>query len=118
MRVRCRLGHLAFILFQALWLNVVLPGHARGVVVLPGACGGIDRACCHRDQPLKGDTPAKRAANCAVCAFAARLSLPPVVDLELGRLGRIGIVQTPAAGDLVSLEFLPTYLGCGPPARV
>ena len=115
--VRWRPGHLALIVFQAFWLNVVLPGHVRGVVTLPGTC--LERACCHRDQPVKnGQMPAKRVANCAVCAFAARLDVPPAVDLGLGRLGLAGIVQVRGRGAVASIEFVGTYLGRGPPVAV
>jgi len=49
--MRWRPGHLVLLLFQAFWLNVVVPGHTRGSVPLPGSCGeaahvGTVADCC------------------------------------------------------------------------
>src|SRR5437016_2250439 len=84
-----RAARIALALFQALWLNVIVPGHRRGMVALPGECATcqiVSRApeiCCkgtgshqsHR-KPTGGGDP---AARCAICFFAARLTSPPAV---------------------------------------
>src|SRR4051794_40481762 len=98
--MRFRPGHLALLLFQAIWLNVIVPGHTRGVVALPGAdCQACDaaaaslptRASCCDSSPTRSQrqtpNPSGRASRCAVCAFAARLTVPPVIDLTPPALG-------------------------------
>src|SRR5215218_9673907 len=86
-----RAGVLALLIFQALWLNVVVPGHTRGAVTLPGwdeaAKQPAAHACCAADSPAKHGRSSgpkhdsDRAAHCAVCFFAVRLSLPTTIDL-------------------------------------
>jgi hypothetical protein len=131
--MRWRPGHLAFLVFQALWLNVILPGHTRGSVTLAGAdCESCAAAlegphavavavagrCCstspaprqHQNHP----TP-KQKANCAICAFAARVTPPPPVTLVPSYAGCAIALPTPAPRIVVSLERIPTYYGNGPP---
>ena len=108
--LRRRWLHILVCLWQGLWLFVILPGHTRGQIVLPGyektpaaagdAKGGAElvarASCCsmRRDAPAGGKTPPVdrgRTENCAVCHFAARLSqavafvlfLPPPARLEI-----------------------------------
>jgi hypothetical protein len=72
---------IALLAYQALWLCVIVPGHTRGIVVLPGT--SRDAACCHapgKSTPCNSDAP-KRQQNCAICAFAARLSPAIAIDL-------------------------------------
>src|SRR4051812_27410049 len=98
--MRGRIGRVALLIFQALWLNVILPGHTRGIITLPGAaCADSGSGCCAKAKSSEQETPAKpnrRAAACAVCFFAARLSTPDVVDLSPPPLGLIAVVDVPA----------------------
>ena len=124
--MRWRPGILALLLFQALWLNVIVPGHTRGVITLPGfepaprqAQASASHGCCSSpspsdpsDDPQPGDG---RAANCAICFFAARLTLPPAIDLTPAPLTLLEIRNFPRAQALISLDPIPTYLGRGPP---
>ena len=122
----------SFILLQVLWLNVVLPGHTRGVITLPGTDCADDRgvasvaqqqsdahACCHgAAKSTRNDrtpTPRQRGA-CAVCFFAAHMAPPaPVVCglLPLGLLEQIALPAQPAA---VSIDRPLICLERGPPA--
>lgn len=114
-----------FIAFQALWLNVVVPGHTRGAVTLPGVAGaacetttGAGRSCCGgagERETRKSPTPEQRA-RCAVCVFAARVTPPPVIDLvpPLLELVRARPVEAPRA--IESAELRLAYHGRAPPA--
>jgi hypothetical protein len=118
----------SLLVFQALWLNVLLPGHTRGIIATPGDAGApvtqaVASDCCHtdtrlpKDRPGKDapDKPAKRAAHCAICFFAAHLSTPPVIDLSAPRLGLTGTLAptTPTVSNAAT--FVATYLGRAPP---
>ena len=125
-----RVGIFAFVLFQALWLNVILPGHTRGLITVPGSdpasCHSTKRAaasshsCCpssSRPDPSGDPKPGDgRAARCAVCFFAARLTLPTTIDLTPAPLELLEVRDVPAGESLVALDCFPTYLGRGPPA--
>lgn len=123
--MRYRPGHLALLIFQAVWLNLILPGHTRGVVSLPGCASGASvkqgesAGCCTgparhgpSDAPPK---PTDSAARCAVCAFAARLTLPPVIDLTLAELGLLERLAPEQAANLISIKSIATYDGRAPP---
>ena len=119
-----RPGILALLVFQALWLNVIVPGHTRGVVTLPG----YEPASCHTnapggccpgraetqssDDPTPGDG---RAANCAVCFYAVRLTIPPAIDLTPAPLELLEIRDLPRIERLIQADRLTTYLGRAPP---
>lgn len=123
--LRWRPGILALILFQALWLNVIVPGHTRGIVTLPGfepaSCEAEPSShdCCagsRRSEPSDDPQPGDgRAANCAICFFAARLTLPTTIDLTPAPLELLEIRDLPAGQTVVSLDAIPAYLGRGPP---
>lgn len=127
--MRWRPFHFALILFQAFWLNVVIPGHTRGAITLPGAgcedstCPfhtSMAGACCdtdgaeHRGQPM----PAKRVANCAICAFAARLTPPPAIDLWPPELRLAELLPLPPPHTAPASPFTPTYYAREPPPRL
>ena len=113
------------LLFEALWLNVVVPGHQRGVVPLPGercvACASPKDTCCpdagERREPARSK-PVDRAAHCAICYFAARLSPPPVIDFTPPRPQLVGLAQVPPPAARPTIPFLPTYDGRAPPHHV
>jgi hypothetical protein len=93
--------HIALIVFQAAWLNVVLPGHTRGIVTIPGyepAAGEAchDRsACCPADERdgEKSRERRDRERHCAVCQFAAKLSTPPTIDYSLPPLALLELAR-------------------------
>jgi hypothetical protein len=71
---------LVLLIFEALWLNVIVPGHRRGIVQLPGACPLCAASPVHSSSSHT-DSPASSPATCAICSFAAHLSTPPPIDL-------------------------------------
>jgi hypothetical protein len=118
---RAILGFL--LVYQALFLNVVLPGHTRGAVTMdgkhtPGCC-----CCCacRGDAHAAGDKPAPTPSpgdrdKCALCNFAAGLISVPPVRLVLPDLGLLKRLPLPGPAVAVAADFLPTYFACGPPA--
>jgi hypothetical protein len=122
--LRSRPFRLAVLLFQALWLNVVLPGHSRGAVSVPGggceACRiGAEKSSCHQPSPSKPNgsdpAPGDPASHCAICYFAAMLSLPPAIDLSPPALRFLELRDVPIAERVVSTLFSATYDGRAPP---
>jgi hypothetical protein len=112
-----------FILLQVVWLNVVLPGHTRGVVTLPGTsvaretasphacCGGAARP---KTNDPSSPTPRERA-HCAVCFFAAHMAPPAPVVCELLPHGLVEQLAPRPSPAVVSVERPTIYLGRGPP---
>jgi hypothetical protein len=132
--MRSRAFRVAMLVFQAVWLNAILPGHTRGIVTLPGAaddcasCASVaPRAaggCCAteggdgRAPREKDPVPPGRAGRCAICHFAARLTIPPVVDLRPPALEPAAVRPAQLSLRCVALRFPPPYDACGPPAAV
>ena len=104
------------LVLEALFFNVVIPGHARGMIELPGA----DRcpACCvARHSPQKNSpTDSQRTQNCAVCAFAAQLIVPPAADFAPPLTGTNEILPPPSAQQFEVAAFPQPYFGRAPPA--
>jgi len=104
--------------FEALWLNVVVPGHRRGAVPLPGercAACSAHATCPSSGGPDRPAPPGDPAAHCAICYFAARLSPPPVVDFTPPKPQLLCAAPVPAPRPRPQVPFLPTYDGRGPP---
>jgi hypothetical protein len=130
--MRWRTLRIIFLLFQALWLNVIVPGHQRGVVALPGeSCAACERSekspseCCdmtvggkREDAGPKGESAPKGdpALHCAICFFAARVTPPDYVDLTPPPLKYSHQIPVPRAEIRTSIALVPTYDGRGPPA--
>ena len=116
--MRSRALRILLLVFEALWLNVLVPGHRRGVVPLPGercvACEPANRRCPADRGPSK---PVDPAAHCAICYFAARLSPPPAVDLAPPRPQMLCAAEPTPPHVRAAIPFLPTYDGRGPPFR-
>jgi hypothetical protein len=126
--VGSRSFRILLIAFQALWLNVVLPGHTRGAITLGG--GGNDaccqvpvtaKACCKTgDATHKKSAPTapndNRKARCAVCFFAARVVPPPVFDLTPAPLELLCLRSVAAPERPTSFATRPLpYHGRAPP---
>ncbi|HSI32139.1 MAG: hypothetical protein ACAI43_23350 [Phycisphaerae bacterium] len=135
----------AFVLYQAFWLNAVVPGHTRGLVTVgcascdsPVAHAGAEGqgASCHAAKPKSRCCPKERAAalgekqagkdsenkptsgdraRCAVCFFAAGLTVAPPVDPELERGGLVAVLDVMAPRSPVVEGHRAAYLGRAPP---
>jgi hypothetical protein len=109
------------LIYEALFLNVFIPAHTRGIVQLPGSHAGM--ACCcdtgeSRGEPKKTPTDKEkqnRVENCAICAFAARLTIPPTIDLTLPPLLRLGLIEQLSPRRIELPAFPLRYHGRAPP---
>jgi hypothetical protein len=111
------------LVFQAFFLNIVVPGHTRGIITITGrstvsglgdfGCG----ACCQSHSPgdSKQAPTSKDRANCAICFLAAHYTPPPVIDFRLTLFGLAAILPFPKPLAVQPAEFPPTYYACGPP---
>ena len=112
---------IALLLFQTLWLNVIVPGHTRGMVALPGSecdsCAQPARPCCAQEHTDASHPKPVRdpASRCSICYFAARVSLPPVIDFIPPRLGMVEVLDPPAPQSASSIPVARTLRDRAPP---
>jgi len=115
------------ILFQFVWLNIVVPGHTRGFVTIGQSCDGQScteqtpagqaASCCSNkshNPASKSPTPDQQK-RCAICAFAAALSTPPVVVFKLVLLGGGGSIFLSAPTSALTPELSSTNRERAPP---
>ncbi|NBC11252.1 MAG: hypothetical protein GVY24_05875 [Planctomycetes bacterium] len=114
------------------WFGIVLPGHQRGAVRLPGqssdtteaettaaAPGGKPCPLCVR-EPGGGegdDSPAVpiRGGCCAICQFMATLSTPPIFVFDPPDSYLLDLLAAPDVAGLRDVCELPTSRSRGPP---
>jgi hypothetical protein len=114
----------AFLLvFQALFLNVIVPGHTRGVITLSGKnslASMADLGCPFCSGPLKNDpkkAPSRQdQSECAICHLAVRLTIAPVIDFRLGELGLLEIIPPPMPEQAPACVVVSVQYCRGPPA--
>lgn len=108
-----------FILLQCLWLNVVVPGHTRGAMAMPGSKSvGVtvqaSEGCCGAKRTKSQGTPVD-LGRCAVCHYAVGLTLPPVFSFDHRPAGLVGVAPVIQA-ELPFVALVTTTLfGRGPP---
>ena len=102
------------LLVQALFFNVVVPSHTRGMIQLPGSKAVA--SCCAPKPGKSSPCDNKRTENCAICNLAARVTLPPVIEFAPKPTGLLEILPPVAREEFVAHDFVPTYLGRAPPA--
>lgn len=115
-----RLGPAVLLLYQFVFLNVILPGHTRGVVTLDGKHSGCPFCCCgEKSGKDSHGAPSQRDRdNCALCNFAARLTVVISPSLGLTDFHLLEILRpAPAPAVVVSA---PVRIDCcrGPPASI
>ena len=124
--MRLRPFHLALLAFQVLWLNVIVPGHTRGIVKLPGSPADAPQSCPMCDAakaatPTKGTDGTKGKGDpvdgCAICFFAAHLATPPVIDLAPPPLGLAERLDPPAETQRPDCRPIGTHRSRAPPAN-
>jgi len=102
-----RAFRIALLVFQAVWLNIIVPGHTRGVVALPGTASPSPACCCCGGE--RGDAShhapvGDPAGHCAICYFAACLFLPPPIDFAPSPRGLAEILDPPAPRSATSVR--------------
>jgi hypothetical protein len=113
-----RRTRIALAIYLFAWFGIIVPGHRRGVVVFDGAKTVSDCCCCccdHSDAATKSNTPGNQSAHCEICNFAAHLTLPPVVNLNLFQLGLLEKAPKPAEHQPVWRIVLTPFDSRGPP---
>jgi hypothetical protein len=134
--------HKLAVVWLALWFGVIVPGHKRGLVLLPGGeppvqtkpasaetCPlagvmvGTTRGCCPGSSvpvsptaPGSPDGPSKMpVTHCAICYLAGVLDVPPAPDFAPKPLELLEILPWPAPVAVDPQPSLQTYLGRAPP---
>jgi len=117
-----RAGILALVIFELIWLNVIIPGHTRGCVTMSCGCSEAAGApacpLCAAEAAKNSHhspTPTDRE-HCALCFFAAHLSIPPAIDLSAPKLRFLNYVGADAARHLFAREVILPFDGTGPPS--
>jgi len=109
---RSRIARVLLVGFQALFLNVIAPGHTRGIITLE--CKPSLSCCQTRSDPSKAPTP-KDKTSCAICYVVARFTPPPVIDFRLTELGLREVVPLPPPQSIISHQAPLAYHGRAPP---
>ncbi|HWE01650.1 MAG TPA: hypothetical protein VG326_04510 [Tepidisphaeraceae bacterium] len=122
---RSRHFRLAMLAFQFLWLNVIVPGHRRGIVALPGDhCRACEQWAVASTKSCPADSKSPQrdskdpAGHCAICFFAARVSPAVTYDFTHPPLRLIAVVQDDSALIAVDPHLILAYHGRAPPAIV
>src|SRR5260370_12650942 len=112
-----RLFRVVLLLFAAAWFGVVVPGHRRGQILLPGA-----KSCCAAAMPLRGAAPSgptreplPNRAACAICHFMAMLDLPVSIQQDAPVLGFSHISDCIFLDQVPALVSPPPVFPRGPP---
>lgn len=137
---------LAVLLWFAGWLLLVMPGHKRGIVTLPGA-EAAQPSCCEPKPPSCCDTaaastspdcdtdraagsdcdtdnstdtdprPTDPAKHCAICFLKAHLTDPPPLTLYTPYLGELDELAYLTESSISQGQAAPHQLrGRAPPA--
>jgi len=114
----------ALLVFQFVFLNVIIPGHRRGAIPLSGAASvnSIADFGCSLCSQLPAPPPAPGKAPkpglpqfCAICAVAAHLMVPSAFELLLPALGLLMCLAVLAPARFETPRLIPTYFGRAPP---
>lgn len=128
--------HKFAILWLALWFGVIVPGHKRGLVLLPGGNDTSPAAtqtgepcplakymattgtCCPSSQPANKsnpDDPGAPVTHCAICYLTGVLDVPPAPDFAPQPLELIQVLAWPTPEAVVSSATVHTHPGRAPP---
>ena len=114
--LRLILGFYVFV-----WFNLVVPGHTRGIITIPGKGQetSLESSSCCSTKPVKTKdgkpTPAQQR-QCAVCYVAATYTIPVVHTFHIDLLGLIQILHDRAISQLLVREYPTPFWPIGPPA--
>lgn len=117
-----------FLSFLCVWLGVIVPGHERGQIKLPGAphVSAVNSCCAIRggslskldvaSKPGKKPKPSREdQKRCAMCQLIATLQVAEPSLLKLPPLGLTGIEPPQHAIDICHSAFDGPTQGRAPP---
>jgi len=125
--------HKFAVIWLALWFGVIVPGHKRGLVLLPGGneaspvttqagepCPlakymASNGTCCPSSQPTDSSDPQTPVTHCAICYLAGVLDVPAVPDLAPKPLELVQVLAWPKPETVVSTATVDTHPGRAPP---
>jgi hypothetical protein len=109
---------IAMVVFCALWYGIILPGHERGAITLPGSnCCDVKAASCHTaPHPDKSDRKSDPVRTCAVCQLVSVTAPPTVIAIDVQKLHLLAELPSVAylSPDLAAVSRPQS--GRGPPA--
>jgi len=120
----------SFLLFQAVWMLVILPGHTRGALSAPIAASfgpqlREARSCCGtsiRDDDASSrdkKSPTQDQKNrCPLCVYARGLSPAPVYDFDLRLSEWLALKLFIEPRKTHCCVIQPTYDATAPPIRL
>jgi len=109
-------------LYVFVWFNVVVPGHTRGIVTVPGSEPNAksvqtDSCCSTGKTPTKDGKPTPdQQKRCGVCFVAATYTVPVIHRFFVDLLELTSIVNDRATSQLLRLRFPTPFWPIGPPA--
>ncbi len=119
-----------------LWFAVIMPGHQRGSIALPGErsvnedgklteVGGASCPLCLDDEgdsgaPFEGEGPGKKdpVQKCAICYLTGVLDCPPPMDLDAVRMGVVDEVVFVWVEKVDAFEGSVVVRDRGPPRHI
>jgi hypothetical protein len=126
MRVRAA-AIIALLVYEAMFLNILLPGHTRGSITLapkdatPAAKAEAKSGGCCRihNEPAQEQKPTEKdRASCALCFFAARLVTPPPALTAPVQLELVELLRAAEPTSRHAVDAFAAYDGRAPPALV
>ncbi len=125
------------VVWLALWFGVIVPGHKRGLVLLPGGTGsgqtrsaaaskvnepcplaeimGTNGSCCPSSNKPSDEGPGAPVTHCAICYLTGVLDVPPSPDFAPRPLELVQVLPWPEPAAVESIPASQTYLGRAPP---
>ncbi len=125
--------HKFAVIWLALWFGVIVPGHKRGLVLLPGGTPppvtqnqntepcplaqmmAASGTCCPSSSPRTPSSPSAPVSHCAVCYLTGVLDVPPPPDFAPRPLELLQILPRPKPITVASASTTHIYLGRAPP---
>ena len=118
--------HKTMLAAAVLWFGMVLPGHERGAIRVPGAQSksadttACERTCCHRtssnpDERGIPESPIDSGGDCAVCHLIGTLDTPTPPILAPVQADLIALVATAPTRSVATIESPFRHSGRAPP---
>ena len=126
--MRSRPFRILFLIFLCLWFGIIVPGHERGQIVLPGSApvaaagsccamrGGILANQDYDCDPDRKNKPSRQdQKRCAMCQLIATLQVADPPLLLLAPMGLLAILPPQRSLGIAHLPYLGPTQGRAPP---